>query len=317
MSARLALVLLAPLGACFLESGSAVECEEEWTCRSVVLEFKGAQLGDLPPLRPFTAPRPTLVGGTQDIRLQRQRGSGLIELDWPYLTDDGGGAGIQVELTGGAVVTVRGAAPQPNHLRITAPDGTLFGDSYLAGATLEEIRIVPSRPEQTRWDDKLVFAVGGAMELTVALIGRANGPSSGRIIDQSMAIAFPGAARMAWDTVRVPERTLGHHEILVTAGDRPQTAVDMEAVAGLDLIQANESAAVLPLAESTQVCFSGYKALRYVLGLDWAFATDNGTIEASESRNCARISPARSGPLTLTVNAGGKTLVKTYEVLGS
>ncbi len=321
MSARLALVLLAPLAACFLEGGSVVECEEEWTCghepRS--LDFEGARFGDFPPSRPFTAPHPTLVGGTQDIRLGRQRGSGVIELDWPYVADDDGGAGVRIERTDGAIVTVRGVAPQRNHLRITAPDGTLLGDSNFSGATLEEIRILPSRPEQTRWDDEFVFAAGGALELTVALFsGSAGSTWTGRIVDQSMAIEFPGATRMAWDTVRVSERTPGHHAILVTAGDRPQVAVDLEVVAGLDLIQVHESSAVLALAGSTQVCFSGYKAVwRYVFGLDWAYETDNGTVEASESRNCARISPARAGALTLTVSAGGKTLVKTYEVLGS
>jgi hypothetical protein len=62
------------------------------------------------------------------------------------------------------------------------------------------------------------------------------------------------------------------------------------------------------------ICFSAHAAGRHVAGLSWTFATDNGTVEPSLVPNCAAVTPARTGGVTITARAGGKTLAATFTV---
>jgi hypothetical protein len=101
----------------------------------------------------------------------------------------------------------------------------------------------------------------------------------------------------------------------VTAGDRPEAAIDVEVVAGADAIVAHDPGSVLALTGATMVCFSAHAAGRHVAGLDWTFEIDNGTAETSLLRNCADVDPDRAGALTLTARAGGQVLVKQFTVV--
>lgn len=318
---RIPLCLLSPLSliaACDLgERAATGDCPAGEVCSDATprgLHFEGAELGDsLLPLGPF----PTLAGGTQALRLTYDPGTGILrELDQPFLADDDGAAGVEIARTEGAIVTVRGVSSRTNYLRITDPDGLLYDRKQLGGATLAAIRIVPTRPEQLRQGEDVVFGPG-AQELTVALFGMIQGGTESRVVDEAMAIALAGATREAWDTVRVPQLAAGRHAVTVTAGDRPGAAIDVEAVAGADAIVAHDAGTELALTGSSLVCFSAHAAGRHVAGLDWTFATDNGAAESSLLRNCAAVTPARAGALSLTATAGGQSLTAPFTVVAA
>jgi len=311
---RFSLCLLAPLAACNLgDRASGGDCPDDEFCSGDTphgLHFEGATLGDtLIDLAPY----PTLAGGTQDIRLTYDRGDGgLRPLDRPYLADDDGGAGVKVERTAGPVVTLRGVAGRSNYLRITDLDGALYDRKQLHGATLSEIRVLPTKSEQVTSAD-VVFAPGGR-DVTVALFGETSGGAAMRTIDQSMELDFPGATRLSWDTLRLPALAVGRHPLAITVGDRPAASLDVEVVAAADDIVAQPVELPLLAGRVTSVCFSARAAARHIVGLSWTFTTDNGTAERSVITNCAAVKPDRLGTLNLTASAGGKTMIVSLSV---
>lgn len=311
---RFSLCLLAPLAACNLgDRASGGDCPDDEFCSGDTprgLHFEGATLGDS-----FIdlGPHPTLAGGTQDIRLTYDRGDGVLRpLDRPYLADDDGAAGVKVERTTGPVVTLRGVADRSNYLRITGLDGALYDRKQLHGATLSEIRVLPTKSEQLTSFD-VVFAPGGR-DVTVALFGETSGAASARAIDQSMDLSFWGATRLSWDTLRLPSLAVGRHPLAITVGDRPPASLDVEVVAAADDIVARPVEQPLLAGRVTSVCFSARAASRHIVGLAWTFTTDNGTAETSVIANCAAVKPDRLGTLNLTARAGGKTLTVSLSV---
>jgi hypothetical protein len=310
----LAMSLVAPLAACSLgERALSGECPRGEVCAPQTpdgLDFEGASLTDV--FLDF-GPHPTLAGGTQAIHLSYSKAGGAFRpLDLPYLADDGGGRGVKVERTDGPIVTLRGVAGRTNHLRITDPGGNLFDRKELAGASLTEIRIVPRRSETVAPGEAIVFAPG-KLEVTVALQGETDGAPR-RAVDESMAIALPGATRIAWDTLRLPAAAVGFYPLTVTAGDRPEATLEVEVVTGADALVLQPPSAPLAVAQLATVCFSAHAAGRHVAGLSWTFETDNGTAGASLFANCAAVAPKQAGPLTLTARAGGKTLAVAFTV---
>ena len=314
---RITLSLLAPLAACgdLGDRAASGDCPPGEVCSDDTprgLHFNGPELGDR--FLDLDAPHPTLAGGTQDLRLSYDPGTGIARsLDRPYVADDEGGAGFAVERTRGPVVTLRGVADRTHYLRITAPDGTLYDRKQLRGAKLAEIRLVPTSPEQVLPGDAVVFAPG-TQRLTVALFGNVQGGTTTRVIDESMTIALPGATRTAWDSVRVSGLPAGRHAMTVRAGDRPEATLDVEVVAGADSIVAHAPVTPLEATKASVVCFSARAAGRHVIGLTWTFEADNGATQAWLINNCAVVVPEREGPLTLTARAGGQVLAASFTV---
>lgn len=308
------LSLVAPLAACSLgERAISGECPRGEVCADETpsgLDFEGASLTDV--FLDF-GPHPTLVGGTQAIHLSYAPAGGAWRpLDLPYLTDDSGGRGVKVDHTSGPIVTLRGVAARANYLRITDPGGNLYDRKQLAGASLSEIRIVPRRPEMVAPGEAVVFAPG-TVEVTVALHGETDGAPA-RAVDESMAIALPGATRIAWDTLRLPGAAIGFYPLTVTAGDRPETTLEVEVVGGADALALQLPSSPLVVAQVATVCFSAHAAGRHVAGLSWTFEADNGTAGGSLFANCAAVTPKQAGPLSLTARAGGKTLTTAFTV---
>ena len=315
---RLTLSLLAPLAACgdLGERAQSGECPVGEVCSDATprgLHFDGPALGDA--FLSFGGPHPTLAGGTQQLRLTYDAaGTGILRpLDRPYLADDEGGAGVRVERTSGAVVTLRGVSSRTNYLRITDPDGALYDRKQLEGATFTGISIGPKLHEQILPGDGVVFGPG-TLELTVALFGQIEGGSKTRVVDESLVIAAPGAIRSAWDSVRLPNPTVGIHTVTARAGDQPEAALPVEVVAGADSIVAHAPQPPPVVAQGSVICFSARVAGRHVAGLAWTFATDNGTAQAWLTRNCAIVAPERAGALTVTARAGGQTIAAPFTV---
>jgi hypothetical protein len=316
---RLSLSLIAPLGsiaslaslsACVLgDRASTGDCPAGEVCSGDTprgLHFEGAELGDnlLP-----GGTLPTLAGGTQNIRLTYDPGSGgLRDLDRPYVADDEDGAGVRVERTSGPIVTLRGVAGRTNYLRITDPDGALYDRKQLQGAAFLKLQLVPAQPEQILPGDAIVFAPG-ARDITVALLGQPaeGGTGAMRVVDESMKIELAGATRRSWDTIRTPALAAGLHAMKVTAGDRPAAIVDVEVVAGADAIVQQPMQAPLVVGSSSIVCFSAHAAGRHVAGLAWTFTSDNGTATPALLPNCAAVKAERAGAMTVTASAGGRT----------
>ena len=313
--ATFTLSLLAPLAACNLgERAETGECPPGEICSDDTpsgLNFDGASLSD--GFLDF-GPHPTLVGGTQAIRLEYAPDAfGFRPLDLPYLADDEGGRGVKVDHTSGSVVTLRGVAAGSNYLRITDPGGDLYDRKQVSGARLTEIRVVPTRSESIVPGEAVVFAPG-AQDVTVALVGETEGGGRVRAVDESMTIALPGANRTRWDTLRFAAATVGHHALTVTAGDCPAASLDVEVVAGADALVAQVPLSPIVVGQGSFVCFSAHAAGRHVAGLAWTFSSDNGPIQVWLDPNCAAVQPERAGTLTVTASAGGQTLAAAFTV---
>ena len=309
------LSLFVPLTACNLgERAMTGECPRGEICSDDTpsgLNFDGASLSD--GFLDFGS-HPTLVGGTQAIRLEHAPDAlGFRPLTLPYLADDEGGRGVKVDHTSGSVVTLRGVASRTNYLRITDLDGALYDRKQFEGASLTEIRVVPARSEQIATGDAVVFAPG-SQDLTVALVGETEGGLAERAVDESMTIALPGATRTRWDTLRFSAATVGLHSLTVTAGDRPAAAIDVEVVAGADSLIAQAPLSPLAVGQGSIVCFSAHAAGRHVAGLAWTFSSDNGPIQAWLAPNCAAVQPERAGTLIVTASAGAQTLEAPFTV---
>ncbi|HEU0034501.1 MAG TPA: hypothetical protein VFQ53_27950 [Kofleriaceae bacterium] len=309
-----------PLTACTAgERAATGECPAGEDCSDTTpngLHFVGAGIGgtsiDL-------GSHPTAVGGTQTIHLEVEVAPAIFRpLDLPYTADDDGGLGVRVAATSGADVTLEGVATRENYLRILASDGGLMDRKLMDGAAITGLALVPGEPESPEPD--FVLATGH-QRLVVALTGEvqgSSGPYTTRVIDESMAIdlagALAGSLRPAWDTIEIPNATVGPQSVTVTAGDRPAATLSFEVVAAADELVARAPEMPLAVGQLGSLCFSARNHGRYVAGLPWTITVDNGPGDNQLVRNCVLVQPEREGTLTATVTSDALTLQATYTV---
>ncbi len=277
------------------------------------LEFVGNSLADEIEL---TGPIPTAVGGTQDIDLQYDDGTGIWrDLDMPFTVDAAGAAGVAIDHVAGSIVTVRGVASLENYLRVLDANGDLMDRTTLQGSTVDTIALTVADFEEIPVGEGLVFATG---EQSIGIALSSNGV---RLVDTSMILALDGSDRPAWDVLHVANATVGHHAVTVTTGANPAQSLDLEVVDHADAIalldDANQSLAV---GEDNELCFAATNAGRFVAGLTWTFSSDNGTAVAPGPataivvHNCAIVTPATSGVAHIQATAGGQTMTATVTV---
>ncbi|MDB4961322.1 MAG: hypothetical protein JWP01_1321 [Myxococcales bacterium] len=270
-------------------------------------------------------PAATAVGGTQEIALEWDRGDGvLVAFTLPYAADDDGAIGIAVDSSQGSVVTVRGAGSRKNYLRIVEPTADELYDRYeLAGAAITSMRVIGTELETLPPGNPTIVFATGDQELAIALFGEVqNGssPRSERLIDSSMELAMAASQRVAWDTLRMPNATVGNYALQVTAGDKPTATLDVEVVSGADtMILIGSSQPTVAADGSTSVCFAAMNGQRYVYGLTWTFVVDGRTETHGKSalnRNCVVVSAdgLTSGSIPVMASAGGRTASTTVAV---
>jgi hypothetical protein len=195
-----------------------------------------------------------------------------------------------------------------NYLRIVDPaDNTLYDRKELIGAALDTIQLTATDGESIPVDEQLVWA-SGDQQIGVALSGQVQdggSPVAERLVDTSMQLALEGATRPAWDAMHLPDATVGHHALSVTAGNKPAANLDVEVVAGADAIAPLDPAPSTVVVGSSQVvCFAARNNGRFVVGLDWTYTTDNGTL-GNDLRNCVDAIPAHAGAVNIQATAGG------------
>jgi hypothetical protein len=270
-------------------------------------------------------PAATAVGGTQEIALEWDRGDGvLVSFTLPYAADDDGGIGVAVDSSQGSVVTVHGAGSRKNYLRIVEPTADELYDRYeLAGAAIKSMKVIGTELETLPPGDPTIVFATGDQQLAVALYGdvqNGSSPRSERLIDTSMELAMAASVRRAWDTLRLPNATVGNHALQVTAGDKPMATLDVEVVTGADgMILIGSSQPTVVADGSTSVCFAAMNGQRYVYGLTWTFVVDGRTETHGKStlvRNCVVVSASglTSGSIPVTASAGGRTASTTVMV---
>jgi len=302
-------ILLVMLGACYSDladdDGGDPNCPATETCSNTInhLDFIGETIAN----DPFASgPLTTAVGGTQDIRVEYELdGQKPVPLDVAFTADDNGGPSVVVDNTVGATVTVRGIAAGANFLRILdARDGTLFGRDVLVAAEIDSIALLSADFEVPPSGEALAFA-SGDRRVGVAL----SAASGNRLVDTSMLLAMDGASRVEWDTALLAGATAGTHTLVVTAGDRSPSTLDVVIVDSADAIEAIDLPATIPAGALALLCFAARNAGRFVAGFsDWSVLTDNGEINASLSPNCFMLQGTAAGPVNLTVHAGGMTM---------
>ncbi len=274
--------------------------------------MSGQLLGSL------SGPAVTAVGGTQEIALEWDRGDGnLVAFTLPYRADDDGANGVAVASTSGSVVTVRGMGSRQNYLRIVEPQFDELYDRYaLTGAAITQVDLIGTDHETLPPGNPDIVWATGEQEIAVALRGEvqgSNGPRLERLIDTSMQLAMAATDRRAWDTLRLPNATVGTYALNVTAGDRPTATLDVEIVAGADsMVMLGTASPSVPANQSTSICFAAMNGQRYVYGLTWTFVVDGSTVVHDRNdlnRNCVSVSASglTSGTIPVTASAGGRT----------
>lgn len=319
---RLILLLSSlPLIACYGgERATTGQCPAGETCSAATpngLQFVGASLSDE---LLFEGPAPTAIGGTQDIELEYDPGTGeQVPLDLPYQADDDGGLGVRIDHTTGPVVTVRGVESRSNYLRILdASDGTLFDRKELTGAAIDAIALVATDYEMIPDGAQLAWATGD-QKIGVALTGavqEANGPKEERIVDSSMQLALAGAEQPAWDELHLPAATAGTYAIAVTAGDRPTASVPLVVVDHADSVAPLSPPPGIAPNGGAMVCFQATAGGRYVVGLTWSYVID-GVAESAGglTPNCIEATTTKtSGTVSVQASAGGQTATVTLAV---
>lgn len=305
----LALAACDPLG----ERGQTGECPTGETCSALTpdgLRFGGADLGD----QLFTDQLRTARGGTQTIALEYASGA---TFDLRYRADDAGGASVAVAGTAGANVSVDGVAAGSNWLRIVDPDtGELFDRIVLGSQPIASARLVSTALESRPVDDRRDLALWTtAHGFGVALEDAAHD----RLVDEAMTLQLAGAAHPTWDTLVFSARpTVGTATLTVTAGDRPPLDVAVVIVDAVDTIAPIPDANTQPIAtHPTLACFEAVAQGRFVSGAPWQFTSDNGTVASGADAlfpNCAQITPAHAGTVTITAAIGDVHVATTLPV---
>jgi hypothetical protein len=314
-----------PLVGCFGgERESTGECPAGEVCSPKTpngLHFIGDALVDDVLL---SGPVPTAVGGTQNVKLEYDRGNGsLVALDIPFTADDDGGIGVTVDHITGAFVVVKGAGSRTNYLRILdADDGTLFDRKQLTGAAVTTIQLVTADFERVPVGKNLAWATG-RQNIGVALFGdvqTGSGPESQRLVDTSMALTLAGSERVEWDIVRLPNATVGTSALQVTAGDKPAANVDIVVADHADSLAALTPPTTIPANGSQEVCFMAQAQGRYLAGLVWTYDVDGTTVTKGNgtndiTRNCIVATTTKTtGSVIVKATAGGQTAMATLSV---
>jgi len=305
------------------ERSSTGQCPVGETCSVKTpygLDFIGNALVDQVTL---AGPIPTAIGGTQDVSLEYNPGTGIpVALDLAYTANDDGGADIRVDHTAGPIVTVRGVASGENYLRILdASDGTLFDRKTLTAAEVSSIDLVTSDFEYVPLGRQIVWAPG-AQTIGVAISGlvqESAGPTLERVIDTHMQLALAGATQGSWDAISIANATVGTTPLAVTAGDLPTANVDVTIVDGADALALvpNQQLSIAPNT-TREVCFEALNQSRFVAGLTWAF-TVSSTVTTQgagvATRNCINVTTqATSGTIAVQASAGGQSAQATLTV---
>ncbi len=274
----------------------------------------------------LAGPAATAIGGTQDVEIQIDRGSGLDPFTLPFEADDDGGRGFRVDGIEGNVVTLRGTGSRTHYLRIVDPaTGELYDRKELAGAAISRIALVGAGYETLPDGDPEIVWAPGNQTIGVALYGevqRGNRPQEERLVDNSMSIVLAGGLRSAWDAIRLPTATAGTSTLTVTAGDKPAASLTLEIVSAPTEITVigGASRTVAPGA-TEMICFAGMHGQRYVYGLDWTFVVDgqattqqHGTLGS----NCIGVTTTKtSGTVAVQATAGGQSTSLSVAVLGT
>ena len=274
----------------------------------------------------LTGPAATAIGGTQDVQIQIDRGSGLAPFDLPFEADDDGARGFMVDGIDGNVVTLRGTGSRTHYLRIIDPaTGDLYDRKELAGAAISRIALVGAGYETLpAGDPDLVWAPGN-QTIAVALYGevqRGNSPQEERLVDNSMSIVLAGALRSSWDAIRLPSAMAGTSTVTVTAGDKPAASLTVEIVSAPTEVTVIGSASRTVAPGATEmICFAGMHGQRYVYGLDWTFVVDGQSTTKQHGdigSNCIGVSTTKtSGTVAVQATAGGQSTSLNVNVLGT
>ena len=263
-------------------------------------------------------PAATAVGGTQEIALEWDRGDGvLVAFTLPYAADDDGGIGVTVVSTSGSEVTVRGMGSRKNYLRIVEPTADELYDRYeLAGAAIASMEVIGTDLETLPPGNPEIVWATGEQEIAVALRGEVqsgSSPRTERLVDTSMQLAMAATERLSWDTLRLPNATVGNYALTVTAGDKPAATMNVEIVAGADsMVLLGGSSPTVPANSSTSVCFAAMNGQRYVYGLTWTFVVSGATVVHGRdalNRNCVSVSSSGmvTGTIPVMASAGGRS----------
>ncbi len=270
-------------------------------------------------------PAATAVGGTQEVALEWDRGDGnLVAFTLPYRADDDGANGVAVASASGSVVTVRGMGSRKNYLRIVEPQLEELYDRYeLTGAAISQIDLMGTDLETLPPGEPDIVWATGEQEIAVALLGEVQtgtGVRLERLVDTSMQLAMAATDRRAWDTLRLPNATVGNYALTVTAGDKPAATLAVEIVAGADsMVLLGTASPSVPANRSTSICFAAMNGQRYVYGLTWTFVVDGQTEVHDKNdlnRNCVSVSASgmTSGTIPVTATAGGRSASTTVAV---
>jgi hypothetical protein len=291
------------------ERADTGQCPAGETCSPATpfgLQFVGTQLADSSNL---VGPAATAIGGTQEVDLEYNPGTGFVEqLDLPYLVDDDGGIGIRFDHQNGSIVTVRGVGSRTNYLRITDTSGELYDRKELAGAKLDTIALVPADGETVPDGSAIVFAAGH-VDVGIGLWGavqESTGPDEERIVDTSLVASLASATQPSWDQLELANANAGTYSLAVTAGDVATTNLDVTVVDGPDAMITDDPPATILPAGDQLVCFEATNAGRYVVGLAWSYTVDGQA--APGAKNCIEVTTAKtSGSVTVVASAGGQT----------
>lgn len=305
----------------------AYSCYEGETCSVDTpnnLEFRGMDVaGDS-----GGQPGRTAIGGTQMIKVLDPTDDftspGVFKR--PYTTDTTlpadarFGLGVEVVDHAGHVITVRGFADGENYLRVLARDGTLYGRTILAAAAIAHRQVRPRYEYGGPDADEEIVWVPGEHDISVGLWATPlyeTESSLDLLVDESMTLALPGATQTRWDTIRTPVASVGHRDLVVTAGSGA-VVLDVETVAAPDSIEgASENYYSGSPSGSTLLCFVARHGTRYVAGVRWSFTVVGGQVLTSDvidtpRSGCAYF--AGNGQRTLHVSATASGFTQIVDV---
>jgi hypothetical protein len=247
---------------------------------------------------------PTAIGGTQDISLELS-GEPFTR---PYEVDDTTGAAVAFDSSEGAVLHLHGVAKGTNMLRVVDPiSKELFGRVQLEAADIGEIYLGSAQNTAIDNNNGVVY-LAGHEQMIVSL-----NFDPYLVVDTSMLVTADGATRTAWDRLEYADLAPGPHEVTVTAADHEPMTLPFEVVAAADTIEPSPEITFIAGFQSS-FGFYARNAGRTVVGAEWSFTTDNGTIEAAGCVNCVYITPATAGTMHITASAAGATFAATYPV---
>jgi hypothetical protein len=322
MKPLLLVVAVMPLVACVAGDRAANNgvCPAGEVCSTKTpkgLSFIGANLSDAT-LTALGGPLPTLIGGTQEVRLELADSSPVAPLTLPFVADPGTGGAFTIASSATSSVTIRGAAAASSYLRILDPaDRALYDRKLLAGATLDHVSLVSIHEELPSGQALAVTPSGG--DVAIALWGGYPVNLVGRVADTSMRLTLPpGATQVAWDAVHLTNPALGHQVITVAAGDHAavEVAFDVVAPGAVDRIVVQQPLGPVKVHDGAYACFSALAGDRAVIGLPWTITVD-GTVATGSPPNCAIIPTDHVGTVTVVASAAGKQLTLAVQVVAA